>query len=149
MIPTKRQWKRWTLPSKHSAISLLVGLIGLAFAIFVYIEQEQPVVEFQVNDSHVKQLFGFWKTTSIDNSFAEGRPFPDRMDESLNNIAPSFDLNSDESARIFIGGNRCTGTWKLYNNIVDVECPGYLIQLERKGETLITLPNREFILEKQ
>jgi hypothetical protein len=34
MIPSKSQWKSWSLPSKYTAASLVVGLFGLFIAIF-------------------------------------------------------------------------------------------------------------------
>ena len=36
LIPTKRQWDRWTLPSKHTSLGLLVGILALLLAILAF-----------------------------------------------------------------------------------------------------------------
>lgn len=35
MFPSKRQWKRWTLPSKYSAISTLIGIIAFVWSVLL------------------------------------------------------------------------------------------------------------------
>jgi hypothetical protein len=100
------------------------------------------------------ELVGFWKATSVDMSFAEGRIPPEKMEfaaeMALKEDAPSFDLNSDGSARVFGGGRpACSGSWSVENNIVNVECSSSFLKLERKGSKLTTLPDRTFTFEKQ
>ena len=35
LIPTKRQWRRWSLPSKLTAVSAYVGILGVLLAVIV------------------------------------------------------------------------------------------------------------------
>ena len=99
------------------------------------------------------ELVGVWKATAADMSFADGRIPADQMDEVmqvyLEENAPAFDLNSDGTARVFGGGHPCNGTWTSNENIVEVQCPGSFIQLERNANTLTTLPDRTFTFERQ
>ena len=37
MIPSKSQWKRWSLPSKLTAIGTFVGILGVALSILFYV----------------------------------------------------------------------------------------------------------------
>lgn len=36
VLPTKKQWQKWSLPSKHTAIGALLGILALVFSIFAY-----------------------------------------------------------------------------------------------------------------
>ncbi len=98
-------------------------------------------------------LIGIWKATSADMSFAVGRIPPEKMEEAMQMMlkerAPAFDLNSDGTARVFGGGKKCSGTWSVDKNIVNVSCPNKFIKLERNGNQLTTLPTRTFTFERQ
>ena len=99
-------------------------------------------------------LVGIWKATSVDMSFAEGRIPADKMDEAAREMieksAPAFDLNSDGTARVFGGVSKCSGTWSVQGNIVNVRCTDdSIIQLEKTGKKLVTLPDRTFTFEVQ
>jgi hypothetical protein len=108
---------------------------------------------FPVGCSSESDVVGIWKATSIDMSFAQGRIPPEKMEEAaqmmLREKAPVFDLNSDGSARVFGGGAKCSGTWSVEENVVNVNCPKRFIQLERNGKQLTTLPDRTFTFERQ
>ncbi|MCG7964822.1 MAG: hypothetical protein N0E54_19130 [Candidatus Thiodiazotropha taylori] len=43
MIPTRKQWQQWSLPSKYTALGLVLGIIGIAIAVFsiTYIPNEK------------------------------------------------------------------------------------------------------------
>ena len=34
MLPTRKQWKKWSLPSKYTALGLLIAVVCLGFAIY-------------------------------------------------------------------------------------------------------------------
>lgn len=60
LIPTRKQWQHWTLPSKHTAIGAFLGAIGLALTIGFYFfprasEPDRP---------NVKVFFTAWNTKS-------------------------------------------------------------------------------------
>lgn len=98
-------------------------------------------------------LVGVWQAISVDMSFAEGRIPPERMEEAgrefISTNAPSFDLNSDGTARVFGGTLQCDGRWSIENDIVLVECPENYIRLGFDGRTLTSLPDRTFVFERQ
>ena len=45
MLPTKKQWKSWGLPSKYTALSLLLGIIGLIITVIAPIVSSDYIVE--------------------------------------------------------------------------------------------------------
>ena len=49
MLPSRKQWKNWTLPSKYSALGLLAGIIGLILTLSPFGEsnnaREQKFIE--------------------------------------------------------------------------------------------------------
>ncbi len=91
-------------------------------------------------------LVGVWKATSAS---MEGQIPPEVLQTFLKEKAPSFDLNSDKSARIFGLQMNYDGNWKIDNKIVHVECPQKYLKLEFNGRTLTTLPDRTFTFERQ
>ena len=96
--------------------------------------------------SQDSELVGVWKATST--NIGDGVP-PEAVQKFMEKNAPAFDLNSDKSARVFSGGITCDGHWSVRDEIVHVECPDDYIKLEINGNTLITLPDRSFIFERQ
>ena len=60
LIPSKKQYEAWSLPSKYSLIGLVVGLIGLGLAVVALLprgsqtELAQPVSEQTVIRSGIK-----------------------------------------------------------------------------------------------
>jgi|TARA_Y100000296_G_scaffold10036_1_gene11524 hypothetical protein len=40
MLPSKTQWASWTLPSKYSLVSVLMGLISIVLAVLLFLYQE-------------------------------------------------------------------------------------------------------------
>ncbi|WP_249686965.1 hypothetical protein [Pectobacterium polaris] len=37
LVPTRMQWKRWSLPAKHSCVSAFIGVIGIAIGVYMAI----------------------------------------------------------------------------------------------------------------
>ena len=103
--------------------------------------------------SSESEFVGIWKATSADMSFAKGIIPPEKMDEAMQDMlttrAPAFDLNADGTARVFGGGVKCSGTWSVDNNILNVKCPDNFIKLEINGSKITTLPDRTFTFERQ
>lgn len=54
MIPTKKQWTSWSLPSKYAAIGILLGVLGLVFYSY------DKVVEYKNRVSH-EWYVGTWQ----------------------------------------------------------------------------------------
>ena len=51
LIPTKAQWEKWSLPSKYSAIGILIGIISLLplFVSIIYNQSDITATEYTNN----------------------------------------------------------------------------------------------------
>ena len=48
MIPTKSQWKNWSLPSKYSGFGVLIGLISLFLGGYALVPSEIPTDKLSI-----------------------------------------------------------------------------------------------------
>ncbi|GAB2191579.1 hypothetical protein MAH1_31870 [Sessilibacter sp. MAH1] len=60
MIPSKYQWKKWSLPSKYSAIGLLLAFVSMGVAIYDHL----PSLEINKLEAYVENT----KASSVDTS---------------------------------------------------------------------------------
>ncbi len=90
MIPQKKQWKKWSLPSKLTAIGTFIGLIALIITIiyilisFIFQRINPPATRHQVNEvvKEVKEI----KQLALSGNFSENR-VEIQLDKEL---APAF-----------------------------------------------------------
>ncbi len=59
MIPKKKQWQQWSLPSKYTAIGLLVAVFGIVFSLF-------QIMGNQSNDELIAEVKAEIKNTYKD-----------------------------------------------------------------------------------
>ena len=87
IIPTKNQWKKWSLPSKLTTIGAYIGIIAFVFALIIYAVdkpiQEKIALELISKDD---KLYDLIKSTKID---------PRDIESSLNKIP--FDRGKEEA----------------------------------------------------
>ena len=84
IIPTKNQWRKWSLPSKLTAVGAYIGIIAFVFALIIYAVdkpiQEKIALELISKDD---KLYDLIKSTKID---------PRDIESNLNKIP--FDANN-------------------------------------------------------
>ena len=68
MIPSKTQWRLWSLPSKYTAIGLLAGLIGLLVVVIQFIFDDSEKVLFSMIKDEVINSYKDIKAKELDKS---------------------------------------------------------------------------------
>lgn len=53
LLPSKKQWKSWSLPSKLTAVGTLCGVIGLVMAVLSF---QPPFISKEISSSEMKNL---------------------------------------------------------------------------------------------
>lgn len=104
LIPSKKQWESWTLPSRYTAIGVLLALISLAVTlVVVFLPKPSPKITIETKTNFFGLLEGVEvKEKLIVGFLNNGAKWTESFDSRILKYAV-VDLNGDENKDILLG----------------------------------------------